>query len=161
VPKDGRPTEHVKNHGRACTQVLFLSKAELGFFHFLEIVTSWLAPSAGQKILVLAGTFHPKRSRLLKTGFFMQVMELKIQRKNPGHALGFCTIWIYLLLGICRYLVVCKSSLILILACHKVHNWDLFYFINKIWADACARDFFSRIMKWKKKHNKHRRRFWI
>ncbi len=30
---------------RACTQVLFLCKAELGFFHFLEIVTGWLVPS--------------------------------------------------------------------------------------------------------------------
>jgi hypothetical protein len=29
------------NHGRVCTQVLFLSKAELGFFDLLEIVTSW------------------------------------------------------------------------------------------------------------------------
>jgi hypothetical protein len=86
VPKAGRPREHVKNHGRASTQVLFLSKAELGSFHSLEIVTGWLAPSAGHKILVLAGTFHPKRSRLLKTGFFMQVRELKIQRKNPRHA---------------------------------------------------------------------------
>jgi hypothetical protein len=28
---------------RACTHVLFLRKAELGFFHFLEIVTGWLA----------------------------------------------------------------------------------------------------------------------
>ncbi len=27
---------------RARTQVLFLHKAELGFFHFLEIVTGWL-----------------------------------------------------------------------------------------------------------------------
>jgi hypothetical protein len=128
VPKAGRPREHVKNHGRACTQVLFLGKAELRFFYFLEIVTGWLAPSAGQKILVLAATFHPKRSRLLKTGFFIQVRELKIQRKNPGSALGFCAIRIYLLLGICRYLDVRKSSLILILVCHKVHNWDLFYF---------------------------------
>jgi hypothetical protein len=34
-----------------------------------------------------AGTFHHRRSRLLKTGFFMQVRELKIQRKNPGSAL--------------------------------------------------------------------------
>ncbi len=84
VPKAGRPREHVKSHGRACTQFLFLSKAELRFFYFLEIVTGWLAPSAGQKILVLAGTFHPKRSRLLKTGFFIRVRELKIQRKNPG-----------------------------------------------------------------------------
>jgi hypothetical protein len=31
----------------------------------------------------LAGTFHRRRS-LLKTGFFRQIMELKIQRKNPG-----------------------------------------------------------------------------
>ncbi len=87
---------------RACTQGLFLCKAELGFFHFLEIVTGWLVPSVGQKIpeqpgwylpLVrrsqynLAGTFHPRRSHLLKTGFFRQVRELKIQRKNPGSAL--------------------------------------------------------------------------
>jgi hypothetical protein len=39
MPKVGRPPEQVENHGRACTQVLFLRKAELGFFHFLEIVT--------------------------------------------------------------------------------------------------------------------------
>jgi hypothetical protein len=52
VPKAGRPEEQVKNHGRACTKVLFLYKAELGFFHFLEIVTSWLVPSTGQKIPV-------------------------------------------------------------------------------------------------------------
>ncbi len=72
----------------AGTQVLFLCKAELGFFHFLEIVTCWLLPSAGQKIpVVLAGTCHRRRSRLLKTGFFGQVRELKIQRKNPGSGL--------------------------------------------------------------------------
>ncbi len=35
----------------------------------------------------LAGTFHRRRSRLLKTGFFRQVRELKIRRKNPGSAL--------------------------------------------------------------------------
>jgi hypothetical protein len=39
----------------------------------------------------LAGTFHRRSSRLLKTGFFKQVRELKIQRKNPGSALQ---IWI-------------------------------------------------------------------
>jgi hypothetical protein len=64
---------------RACTQVLFLRIAELGFFHFLQIVTR------------LAGTFHRRSSRLLKTSFFRQVRELKIQRKNPGSALR---IWI-------------------------------------------------------------------
>ncbi len=41
---------HVCIRRRACTQVLFLCKAELGFFHFLEIVTGWLLPSARQKI---------------------------------------------------------------------------------------------------------------
>jgi hypothetical protein len=35
----------------------------------------------------LTGTFHHRRSRLLKTGFFRQVRELKIQKKNPGSAL--------------------------------------------------------------------------
>jgi hypothetical protein len=35
----------------------------------------------------LVGTFHSRRSRSLKTGFFRQVRELKIQRKNPGSAL--------------------------------------------------------------------------
>jgi hypothetical protein len=39
--------------------------------------------------LWLVGTFHHRRSRLLKTGFFKQVMELKIQRKNPGSALHY------------------------------------------------------------------------
>jgi hypothetical protein len=91
VPETGRPREQVENHGRACTQVLFLHKGELGFFHFLEIATGRLVPSVGQKIprsqYRLAGTFHCKRSRILKTGFFKQVRELKIQRKNPGSVL--------------------------------------------------------------------------
>jgi hypothetical protein len=29
------PGEHVENHGRACTQVRFFCKAELGFLHVL------------------------------------------------------------------------------------------------------------------------------
>jgi hypothetical protein len=41
-PEAGRLREQVENHGRACTQVLYLRKAELGFFHFLETVTGWL-----------------------------------------------------------------------------------------------------------------------
>jgi len=45
-----RLREHVENHRRACTQVLFLCKAELGFFHLKkQIVTGWLVPSTGQK----------------------------------------------------------------------------------------------------------------
>jgi len=45
VPEAGRPREPVENHGRACTHVLFLSKAELGIVDLLEIVTGWLVPS--------------------------------------------------------------------------------------------------------------------
>jgi hypothetical protein len=53
VPEAGRPREQqVENNGRPCTQVLFLRKAELGFFHVLEIVTGWLVPSDRQKIPV-------------------------------------------------------------------------------------------------------------
>jgi len=42
VPEAGRPREQVGNHRRACTQVPF---PELGFFHFSEIVTTWLVPT--------------------------------------------------------------------------------------------------------------------
>jgi hypothetical protein len=35
MPEGGRLREQIENHRRACTQVLFLHKAELGFFHFL------------------------------------------------------------------------------------------------------------------------------
>jgi hypothetical protein len=73
VPEAGRPREPVENHGRACTQVLFLREAELGFVHILEI---------GDRP---AGTFHHRISSLLKTGSFRQVRELKIQWKNPGN----------------------------------------------------------------------------
>jgi hypothetical protein len=52
--------------------VLFLRKAELGFFHFLEIEAGWLVPFGGQKN---PGTFHRRRSRSLKTGFFGQVRK--------------------------------------------------------------------------------------
>ncbi len=93
VVEAGRPREQLENHGKACTQVHFLSKAELGFFHFLEIMTCWLIPSAGQKIQVqhMAGTFHRRKSCLLKTGFFSQGREMKVQRKNRGSALGLCS----------------------------------------------------------------------
>ncbi len=50
-----RLREQIENHGRAYTQVLFLLKAKLGFFHFLAIVTGWLVPSADQKIPVQPG----------------------------------------------------------------------------------------------------------
>jgi hypothetical protein len=93
VPEASRLREQVDNGGRACIQVLLLSRAELGFFHFLEIVKGWLVPSTiSEKKPVrrsqysLADTFDCRRSCLLKTGFFRQVRELKIRRKNLGSA---------------------------------------------------------------------------
>jgi hypothetical protein len=80
----------VENHGRACTQVLFLRKAELGFLHFLKIVTVVGTFSSSQDpITALDGTFHRRRSRLLKTGFFKKVRKLKIERKNPGQCFTY------------------------------------------------------------------------
>ncbi len=72
MPEAGRPREQVENHRRACTQVLFLSKAELGFFHFLEIVTGWLVPSAGQKIPVQPGWYLPLQKIPLAENRFLQ-----------------------------------------------------------------------------------------
>jgi hypothetical protein len=46
VPEASRPREQVKNHGRACTQVLFLRKVALRFF------------STYQNSDSLADTFH-------------------------------------------------------------------------------------------------------
>jgi hypothetical protein len=34
VPEAGRPREQVENHGRVCTQVLFLCKSSWDFFTF-------------------------------------------------------------------------------------------------------------------------------
>jgi hypothetical protein len=88
VPEAARPREQAENHGRACTKVLFLRKAELGFFHFLEIVRGWLVPSAaGQKIPVHPGGYRPPPHKIpLAENRFLQayIRELKIQRKNPG-----------------------------------------------------------------------------
>ncbi len=50
-------------------------------WYLLPTPSSYLPP---QKI-PLAGTFHRRRSPLLKTGFFRQVMELKIQKEKSTH----------------------------------------------------------------------------
>jgi hypothetical protein len=82
MPEAGRPREQVKSHGRTSTQVLFLCKAELGFFSLFRNSDR------------LAATFLCRRSsHLLKTGFFRQVRELKIQRKIPGSAFHFTKMW--------------------------------------------------------------------
>jgi hypothetical protein len=89
VPKASRPREQVKNHRTTCTKFPFLCKGELRFFQFLEIVTCWrYLRLVRRSQFSLAGTFHLRRSGLLKTGFLQQVRELKIQRKNPSSALG-------------------------------------------------------------------------
>jgi hypothetical protein len=49
----------------------YLSKAELGFFHFLETVIGWLVPSAGrQKIPVQPGWhLQPQKIALAENRF--------------------------------------------------------------------------------------------
>jgi hypothetical protein len=47
----------------------------LGFFHFLEIVTGWLVPSAGQKIPVQAGSYLPPQKILLAENRFLQTVK--------------------------------------------------------------------------------------
>ncbi len=81
MPEPGRPREHVENHGRASTQVLFLCKADLAFFHFLEIVTGWLVP------LLVRRSQYSLTNLLLKTGFFRQVRELIVKMKKPDSTL--------------------------------------------------------------------------
>jgi hypothetical protein len=72
VPESGRLREQVENHRRACTQVLFLSKAELEFFHFLEMVKGWLVPSTGQKIPLRPGWYLQPQTIPLAENSFLQ-----------------------------------------------------------------------------------------
>jgi hypothetical protein len=72
VSEAGRLRELVENQGRACTHVLFLRKAELGFFHFLGTATGWLLPSAGQKIPVQPGWYLPPQKIQLAENRFLQ-----------------------------------------------------------------------------------------
>jgi len=44
----------------------------VGFFHFLEIVTSWLVPSAGQKIPVQPGCYLSPQKIPLALKRFLQ-----------------------------------------------------------------------------------------
>ncbi len=71
MPEAGRPREQVENHGRACTQVLFLGSAKLGFFHFLEIVIGWLVSSV-QKIPLQPGWHLPSQKIPLAEIRFLQ-----------------------------------------------------------------------------------------
>jgi hypothetical protein len=53
------------------------------------VTGGWYLPLVRRSQYSLAGTFQCRRSRLLKTGLFREVRELKIQRKIPGSALSF------------------------------------------------------------------------
>jgi hypothetical protein len=78
--------EHVKNHRRACTQVLFLSKAEVGFFLLFrnsdrlagnvrwseDPSRAWLVTSAGQKTPVEPGWYLPLQKIPLAENRFLQ-----------------------------------------------------------------------------------------
>jgi len=70
----------------ACTQVLFLRKVELGFLHFLEIVTSWLVPSAGQKISVQPGWYLPLQKIPLAEDRFLQTGKGAENTKEKSRA---------------------------------------------------------------------------
>jgi len=92
VPEAGRLREQVKNHGGACTQVLFLCKAELGFFHFFEIVTGWLVPSAGQKIPVWPGWYLPPQKILLAENRFLQAGQGAENAKEKSRQYFLCLV---------------------------------------------------------------------
>ncbi len=72
VPEAGKAREQIENHRTARIQVLFLGKAALGFFHFLELVTGWLVPSDGQKIPVQPSRYLPQQKILLVENMFLQ-----------------------------------------------------------------------------------------
>jgi hypothetical protein len=44
----------------------------VGFFHFLEIVTGWLVPSAGQKITLQPGCYLPPQKIPLALKRFLE-----------------------------------------------------------------------------------------
>jgi hypothetical protein len=82
-----RPWARISNQGRACTHALFLLKAALGFFHFLEIVTGWLVPSAGENIPVDPGWYIPGWKIPLDENRFLQA------GKGPENTKEKSTIW--------------------------------------------------------------------
>jgi hypothetical protein len=73
-----------------CTHVHFLHKAELRFFHFLEIVTGWLVPSTGKKIPVQPGWYLPRlkirhaENRFLQVGKGAENTKEKSRQCFPG-----------------------------------------------------------------------------
>jgi hypothetical protein len=56
----------------------------MGFFHFLEIVTGWLLPSAGQKIPVQPGWYFPPLKIPLAENRFLQAGKGAKNRKEKS-----------------------------------------------------------------------------
>jgi len=78
VPEASLPIEQVKNPGSACTQVLFLRTAELGFFHFLEIVTGWLVRRLAN-FLINMKIYNKLTLKIMKTLSFTKNKIKKIE----------------------------------------------------------------------------------
>jgi len=74
VPEAGTLREQVENQGRACcSQVLYLCKAELGFYHFLDLVTGLVGTFSWSEDPSTAWLVPSRRSHLLGTCFFREV----------------------------------------------------------------------------------------
>jgi hypothetical protein len=54
----------------------------LGFFHFLEIVTGWLVPSAGHNILAQPGWYLPPQKIPLAENRFLQASKGAKEKYN-------------------------------------------------------------------------------
>jgi hypothetical protein len=74
----------MENQGRACIQILFLREVELGFFHFLKIVTGWLVHSAGHKIPLQRGWYLPPQKIPLVENRFLQEGNEAENRKEKS-----------------------------------------------------------------------------
>ncbi len=95
------PRAQISNQRRVYTEVLFLHKAELGFFHFLEIVRGWLVigttlrssedPSTAWQV-PSSTTKDPACWKHVSSG---QVRDLKIQRKKSRQCFPWLTTYIF------------------------------------------------------------------
>jgi hypothetical protein len=82
--------------GPVLRSFLFLCKAELGFFHVLEIVTGWPVPSTDQKIPVQPGWYLPPQKIPLVENRFLQAGKGAENTKEIIQAVLYCTRSIYL-----------------------------------------------------------------
>jgi hypothetical protein len=88
-PKTGIKAKKQKNGAGGSMLGRFPMESRAGIYSLFRNSdrAGWYLPLVRRSHYSLAGTVHRRRSPLLKTGFFRLVRGLKIQRKNPGHAL--------------------------------------------------------------------------